>query len=164
MLGARLAEQRDEVVLLLADPGVPDREDLEQPDELGPRRRGFERQLPDPVAEEAEGQRALAVLVGVDDLVCEPELEGPNRQVKRSVRVQDVAGLLPVLADQLADDLVGGIVEGEAPGRLGEGEKGVVGGGGVGAPHQPAMLAGGLRLELVFGLRRGRLRIRGHLY
>ena len=80
MVEGGLAQQRDEVVLLLPDPGVADREDLEQPQQLLPRHAGLEADPAHAVAEEPEGERALPVLLEVDDLAAEDELEGVDLQ------------------------------------------------------------------------------------
>ena len=79
-----LAQQGDEVVLLLPDPGVADGEDLEEAQHLLPRHAGLEADPAHPVAEEPEGQRALAVLLEVDDLAAEDELEGVDLQHERA--------------------------------------------------------------------------------
>ena len=113
-LEAGLPEQGDEVVLLLPHAGEADREDLEQAQQLLPARRGSDREPPHAVAEEAEGERALAVLLDVDDVGPEQQLERVHLEVESAVGVEEPASLVAVLADELPHDLVRGVVEREA--------------------------------------------------
>ena len=141
---ARLAQERDEVVLLLPHARVAYREDPEQPQQLLPRGRRGERELAHPVTEETEGERALAVLLHVDDLGTEEQLEGVYVQLEGSEHLEHLAHLVPVVADQDPNDLVRRVVEGEAPGGAGQGEQG-------GARRHRVRAAGDAMLE------RGRL-------
>jgi hypothetical protein len=72
---ARLAQQRHEVVLLLAHAGVADRQDLQQAQQLVPAGPGHEREPPHSVPEQPERERAFAVALEVDHLAAKRELE-----------------------------------------------------------------------------------------
>ena len=143
---ARLAQERDEVVLLLAHAGVADREDLQEPQQLVPGGLGGEGDPAHAVAEEAEGERALAVPLEVDHLAAEGELEGVDVEDERAEAVEDRPEPVAVVGDQRAHDLVRRVVEGEAPRGAGEGEDRGVRGDGVGAAGEARLSSGrGLR-------------------
>ena len=132
----RLAQERDQVVLLLAHAGEADREDLEQPQPLVPGGLGGEGDPAHAVAEEAEGERALAVPLEVDHLAAEAELEGVDVEDERPEALEDRPEAVAVVRDQRADHLVRRVVQREAPRGAGEGQDRGVGSGGVGAADQ----------------------------
>jgi hypothetical protein len=166
---ARLAEQGHEVVLLLADPGVADREDLQEPQELVPGGLGGEGDLAHAVAEQAEGERALPVPLEVHHLAPDGELERVDVEDEGPEPFEHRPEAVPVLGDQGAHDLVRRVVQCEAAGGAGHCEDGRVRGLGRGASAEAALLEGGLRslggdVLVLDGRRRRAVRVRSPLY
>ena len=83
-----------------------DAEHFEQLELLFPAGVGLDDQPPDAVAEEAVGERLLAVLLGVDDFALERQLGLAHLEVERAVGRQERGDRVTVFVEKAADGFV----------------------------------------------------------